>query len=447
MFSRVAQRLTRAFSADAPATTRVARNVVAILVGDAAAEAVNTVSTARSALALGPGGFGVLSAAQAFVEPFRALAAFGLSVVCMTVAARRGGADGTLVRTLGGLHAFFALVATGVVLALSAATGAGGPLPLLSVVTLSMLPVVMTVAVRVPAQYEQAMHRLVVLPLGVSLVRLALIETAVRTGNTPFWHQSAITVSAVAGLAGTWWAVHRVYGLDGRWNRGLAMELLRTAWPIAVLDIVVTVYLKAAYLFLRPQGAVVLGTYAAAERLAQPLLGLCAAIVSSSLPLVARAAAHRDRHELAVAYRRTIRGATLFVLPTVAAAAVGAPWVLSRFAPEYARAARPLQILLAGVLFMFLNQLSSMFIIGVGRYRTLMIVAIGNLGMYVALASWLVPRYGAVGSALATTVMEGVNCVVQVVIVGVLLGSPRATGPASLDAAAGDSPSTEPPRT
>jgi O-antigen/teichoic acid export membrane protein len=54
-----------------------------------------------------------------------------------------------------------------------------------------------------------------------------------------------------------------------------------------------------------------------------------------------------------------------------------------------------------------------MFIVGTGRFRLIMTVGMCNLVVYVALASWLVPRYEAPGAALATTVMEGVNAILQ----------------------------------
>lgn len=423
--SSLGDRLRAALSSDASNATRIARNVASILAGDAAAEAINTLSTGRSALALGPAGFGALSAAQAYVEPFRAIASFGLPIVAVTVAARRGGPDGALVRTLAALFALSSLLASALAVLTSQLSGYGGALPLVSSAALAVLPVVMLSAAKLPAQYEQAMHKLVALPLGIAMVRWALIELAIRSHNTALAHQWAITISASVGLLATAWVIAKLYALDGARSRAIAKDLLQLAWPIAVLDVTVTVYLKAAYLLLRDRGDAVLGAYAAAERLAQPITGVSAAIVTSALPLVSKAAQEGDASALSAVYRRTIRRAVVTLVPVLGASAGLAPWVIARWAPQYAHASRPFQVLLVGGLFMFLNQLSSMFIVGIGRVKALMAIAVLNLGVYLALALRWVPAYGATGAAAATTVMEAVNCVMQLLVVNSLINARR----------------------
>jgi O-antigen/teichoic acid export membrane protein len=179
---------------------------------------------------------------------------------------------------------------------------------------------------------------------------------------------------------------------------------------------------------LRASGPGVVGAYAAADRLAQPVIGVSAAIVASALPLVSRAATSGDPHELAAIFRSSMRRAVTVLLPVVVAASALAPWAIRAIAPEYLHAVQPFRVLIVGTLFMFLNQLSSMFIVGIGRFRALMLVAFVNLAVYLALAARLVPTYGAVGSAIATTVMEAINCVMQLAVVAALL---RARKPAS----------------
>jgi O-antigen/teichoic acid export membrane protein len=418
------QRARRALS-DEGAPARIARNAASILAGDAAAEAVNTVLVGRQALALGPAGFGALSAGQAFVEPFRAVAACGLSMVAVTIASRRAGADGSLVRTLFALYGLSSALASGAAVAAAHASGRGGSIGLVAGAAAGIFPVVALSAAKLPAQYEQAMHRMMALPLATSLARLALVELAIRRSNTALAHQWALNAAALAGLIATWGIARRLYPLTGAAQWPIARALLALAWPMAVLDVTVTIYLKAAYLFLGSAGPAAQGAYAAAERLAQPVTGISAAIVVSALPSVTRAAREGDASALAGIYRRTITRATAALVPTITLAAWAAPWALARFAPAYVPASRPFQILLVGGMFMFLNQLSSMFIIGIGRVTALMGVALVNLAVYVALASALVPRFGATGAATATTVMEGVNCAMQLVLVGALVRARR----------------------
>jgi O-antigen/teichoic acid export membrane protein len=420
-------RARAALASDASDAARIARNVASILAGDAAAEAVNTVVTGRQALALGPAAFGSLSAAQAFVEPFRAVAAFGLSLVAVTVAARRKGPDGALIRTLFALYALSSTIASMAAVTAARLSGYGGTTALVSSAAVAVFPVVALAAARLPAQYEQAMHRIVALPLLIALARLALVEAAIRTQNSALAHQWALNVAALAGLVATWAVTRKIYALSeaGAASMSIAKELLALAWPIAVLDVTVTIYLKAAYMLLRSHGDAVLGAYAAAERLAQPVTGISAAIVTSALPIVTRAAQSGDPSALSAVYKRSIQRALVVLVPALTAAAIVAPWALRRFAPQYAHATRPFQVLLIGGLFMFLNQLSSMFIVGIGRVRALMWISLLNLAVYLALATRLIPPYGATGAAIATTVMEGINCVMQLFVVGALVRARR----------------------
>jgi len=79
-----------------------------------------------------------------------------------------------------------------------------------------------------------------------------------------------------------------------------------------------------------------------------------------------------------------------------------------------------------GSFFMFMNQLSSAFIMALGRFRIIMGVAVINLIVYLALAPWLIAEQGARGAALATTLMEGLNTLMQLVVVYLLLRSSHA---------------------
>src|SRR5258708_16483747 len=83
-----------------------------MLASDAGGEILTSYAIALAALSLGPAGFGILSASQAFMDPFESLAGFGLSSIAVTVAARRGGGDRALRGALLGAPAAFSLLAS-----------------------------------------------------------------------------------------------------------------------------------------------------------------------------------------------------------------------------------------------------------------------------------------------------------------------------------------------
>jgi O-antigen/teichoic acid export membrane protein len=78
-------------------------------------------------------------------------------------------------------------------------------------------------------------------------------------------------------------------------------------------------------------------------------------------------------------------------------------------------------VLVVGAFFMFLNMLSTTYIIALGKFRTIMVVAVLNLFVYLVVALYLIPRYGAIGAAIATSTMEAANTLMQLTVVHHLL--------------------------
>lgn len=400
---------------------RIARNAASLLVSSVAANVFTAYALALSALSLGAARFGALNEAQAWMEPFRTLTLFGMGVVTMTLAAKRGGVDGALLGTASVIHLAFALVSS--VLAVGiAAFGHKADVAVTLVVAVELLLVPLNAPANVPLQFDQAMHKTIAIPSVAGALRLGLLYVAISKMNTPAGHQLAATAAGLVGTALTLRVARRAYRLGWTFEAPLARQMLALAWPAAVLEVVVMIYSKASYQFLKtvddPTAA---GVYALADRFSAPVLSLASAVVASSLPSVARMAASGDTHGLWGVYRKAIRRSLQVLVPVAVLAALAAPWLLARFFPDYVGAEMPFRLLLVGVLFMFLNQISSMFIIGVGRFRMIMSVAIVNLFVYLALATVLVPRYKAAGAALSTTLMEGVNAGVQLVLVAYLL--------------------------
>ncbi len=395
---------------------RIAKNATSILVKNAAGDILTSYAIALAAISLGASGFGILASAQAFMDPFQTLCGFGLGVVAVTVATRRGGADGALQGTLSVLHGALALLAMFASLGAAFLSGRAHLAPVLLVLAVNLLVLPVSVPATLPVQLDQAMHRVLLVPSLSGLVRLGLAYAAVAFRNTPVGHQMA---AAAAGLVATFltYRVSRRY-YPSRWtfDRALAVQLLKTAWPAALLEVVVTVYSRAGYLFLQSHGSRVLGEYAAADRLTRPLVALASAVVASAIPSVARLAVSANHGEVWSVYVRVLRRAGLVLLPIVGTAILAVPWLLERFVPEYVGAGASVRVLLIGALFMTINQLSSMFFIGLGHFRMILGVALWNLVFYFVLATSLIPRHGALGAAWSTTIMEGMNGLVQVVL-------------------------------
>ena len=407
--------------AELSAGRRIVRNAASILLGDAAGEIFGGYAIVLAATSLGPAGFGRLSEGQAFMEPFDALAGLGLSGVAITMAARRGDCDGALRGTVWGIRSISAVAAALIGLGMAMLTGRGYLLPLLLVFALGMPTVPVSLVSVLPFQFHQSVHRRIAVPAFIGLVRLVGAYMAFWVWRRPVGFQAAALFAGLAAAGLNYWWARRIYPVRLHFDRKLASQLLRLGWPAAVLEFVVALYTRASYFLLHGAGAVVQGQYAAADRLLKPVMAIAGAVFLSSLPTVAVLVAKRQHLVLQKSYRRSVLQVALGFLPIAVGAWLLASWLLLRFAPEYSAAVWPFRVLIVGAFFMFLNMLSTTYIVALGQFRTIMFVAVCNLFVYLMLALYLIPRYGAVGAAIATSTMEAVNTLLQLTIVHRLL--------------------------
>jgi O-antigen/teichoic acid export membrane protein len=408
------------------AAVRILRNAGSILLGDIGGDVLTTYAIALAALKLGPGGFGTMSEAQAFVDPFETAAGFGLIQVAITVAAKRGGCDGALRGTILALRFAFAAMAVIVANIAVVATGRSSILPLVIVLSIGSLFNPLATSSSLPFQFGQAMHRTVALPFLASVVRITTAYLALCLLNTPLGYQLSATVSGLVAVLLILLAAHKYYPAELRYDGRLARELVALAWPAAALELVVVLYTRGAYFLLHQAGPTVQGEYAAAEKLLRPIFGVSAALFASALPSLAILAADHDFGRIARIYVKALVRVTLVIVPVVGAAWMFTPWLLEKFVPDYAAAVAPFRWLAGGTFFMLLNQLSTTFVVAMGKFRAIMTVAIVNLGVYFALAAFLIPARGATGAAMATALMESVNTLLQLAMVYWLLRSTRA---------------------
>jgi O-antigen/teichoic acid export membrane protein len=400
---------------------RIFRNAASILLGDAAGEIFVGYAIVLAAESLGPAGFGRLSEAQAFMEPFDSLAALGLSNVALTMAARRGDCDGALRGTVWGIRTISALVAALLGMMIAIATGRNALLPVLAVFAVGMLVTPASFVALLPFQFNQSIHRRVAVPFFIGLTRFGSAYLAFWFLRRPVGFQLSTLAAATVAAVINWAWARRIYKHRLHFDRQLALDMLRLGWPAAVLEFFVTLYTRAAYFLLHGAGAAVQGQYAAADRLLKPVMSIAGAVFLSSLPTVAGMVANRQHVALRASYRRSVLQVAFGFVPFAAAAWLLAGWLLQRFAPAYAGAIWPFRALIVGAFFMFLNMLSTTYIVSLGQFRAMMIVSTVNLVVYLVLATQLIPRYGALGAAIATAAMEAINTVIQLNIVRRLL--------------------------
>ena len=218
-------------------------------------------------------------------------------------------------------------------------------------------------------------------------------------------------------LAPPWVAFGRVPGL------------LAACLPIAVTNVVIMLYSRLDVLVLSSKlDSAAVGHYGIAFRLTEPIQIAAAAF---ALSVFSRFAAwFRDPAAPVRAPARRYLLATLGY-GTMAALALGllAPPVFRRYFAEYVPAIPVLRILAATLVFRSLNATLAGIIQGAGRFRLLTGIALWNLVLVFTLLSWFVARFHAPGAALALLAGEGLNTVIQLVVVTRLIAQHERTAP------------------
>jgi O-antigen/teichoic acid export membrane protein len=200
-------------------------------------------------------------------------------------------------------------------------------------------------------------------------------------------------------------------------------RFLREAMPLGILSLVVFSYTRIDTIILgRLAGPEQVGYYAAAYRLTEGSLAIALAVSRTALPAFAVFAA--SGNEMFSLYRAGLRYLSPVAVAVSASYALAAPLgVTLLYGSAFSPSAFAVAILSIGVGFVFVNQLSTSLLIGMGRYKLLLLISITVLAVNLAATTALVLMWGFQGAAVATVITEGVNLVLQIIAICILARS------------------------
>lgn len=190
-----------------------------------------------------------------------------------------------------------------------------------------------------------------------------------------------------------------------RWCRREALHLLRHSWWLLFSAFAAIIYLKIDQIML---GQMVspreLGLYAVAARLSEVWYFFPTAIVVSFFPRLLRHRAHDEAQ-----YYRQLQQLNdlLFACALVVALLtqwVAEPLIALLFGAEYAPASQILIIHIWAGLFIFMRELLSKWLLAENLLRFSLFTQLSGAVVNVGLNLLLIPRYGAVGAAVATVI-------------------------------------------
>ena len=361
---------------------------------------------------LGPERFGSLSYAMALVAVVAVLAELGLDAVVRREAIRSPENAGSviaaagLLRWIGGIFSYVLLAS---LVGLRWTNAEERMLILvfgLTVFQPALLVFDLWFQARLEAKYATVAQICALAGGAAARVAMVLAEAPLVS-----FAWAAVGEMAIAGVLFALLAGRR--GMKLRWSetgRRLPRRLLREAWPLMMSGFAVMLYMRIDAVMLRAmRGEEAVGIYAAATRFAEIWYFVPVALASSLLPALLRA---RERGP--AAYRE--RWQHVFDLNAALAFAVAvpvsvlAPWLMRIcYGEAYAESADVLMLHVWSCLFVFVGVARGQWLVNEGRSYFYFGASVAGAVANVALNSWMIPRWGPKGAAVATLVSFAIS--------------------------------------
>jgi O-antigen/teichoic acid export membrane protein len=363
---------------------------------------------------LGPEQFGELAYILAFVAFFQAFSVLGLDgLTVRDIATERGRAPavlGTVFRLRLGAAVMGWAAACGLVAWMR--PGDSATLLLVAIVAAGMLFQTADV-VDLWFQSQTQSRRSVLAKLPAYLLSNAA-RIALVLAEAPLWAFAAVQVLDT-GLAALFLSgAYRRFRAAGTWawDSALARSLLQQCWPFMLSALAVIVYMRIDQIMLREMvGEHEVGIYSAALPFSQAWHFIPITICASLLPTLSRNHAD-DRALFFLRLQRLFTAFAWAAIALAAALALTANWLVTLLlGPAYEESARVLALHVVTNVFLFLGVAQGQWILNERRSQVALIKNVAGALANVLANLVLIPRYGAMGAALAAVIAQAVSSV------------------------------------
>jgi O-antigen/teichoic acid export membrane protein len=401
----------------------IGRNISALVAAQAAVKALNVAVSIVLVRWLGAEELGRYAYVLAFAFPFGALADFGLATLGIREASRAPADAARVQAAVGRLALVLAAAAGAAMLAVALLLGHDArTLAALALAALASLVAARTMPWLVVLTAREALGRVSLHRVVTTLVGALLTLAGLLAGGG---FVTLLGAALVTGLVG--WAVARALAGPPAGAPVPAMALgalLRRAVPFGALMAGFALYYRIDMVLLEwLVGAREVGLYAAAYRFLDAVILLAAALGGPLFPRLAGVAASRPdeaRRLLEAAWRPLL---ALGVPLSLGGWLVADDLVRALFGAEFAAAGVLLRVLVWGTLPLLWVNVASHALIAGDRVMALAALYAVTTVLNVAAVLLLVPRWGALGAAVATVACEWFNLAAVVVMVRTRFGA------------------------
>lgn len=386
---------------------RIARTAAVQLIGRAGNLALGVVAVALLARALGPDDFGVWSTALAFVGMFNFLTDFGF---VKTATQRMAAQPEDEHLWLGALIGAVSIGSVGaLILTLAASPLLADEDHIIEVTAVLALTILMAAPGALLAVFDSRVRaglRMAVMTAN-SVAWLIAIVVLYEIGASVVMFAVAFVVISVLTAAVQWNLTKRFAEISVRAGRRLWRPLVRTALPLGLAGLLVTVYYRiGSVIVFNISGPEEAGIYGAAYRFIDPIHFLPMSIMFATFPVMS-ALFGSDPERMRRLVQRAGEYLIVAALGALAVTIVLSGWIVDiLLGQSYDRSATVLPILMLAFVFMSVGYLSGNLTPIIGKRWLLVGIAGAGVLVNVALNLILVPGHGAVGASWATVATE-----------------------------------------
>jgi lipopolysaccharide exporter len=366
---------------------------------------ISVVTVSLTARTLDPDGLGVWTAVGAFVGIWAVLTDLGLTTVAMQRMAAEPERESEWLGALAGMRLALSVLAA----ALCAATVPFFLADGHTAAWILTLTIFSTGGSALMSVFNARLRSGLALSFSVvqSVLWLGVVVAFYVNGASvvDFAIANTIVIAIICALQIR--AAHRHARIAWRAGRALWKPLMRVAVPLGIASVLITIYYQIdAVLLLQLSTSEEAGFYGAAYRFMAPLLVLPAAVMSSFFPVLSAANVH-DPERVRRLVQRAAELMAVISLPALAGAIVlSEPIVEALYGPDFARTAEVLPILVIAFVSICFGSLAGFLAPLLNLHWRLAIYSGVGAAANIGLNVWLIPRYGALGSAWATVATE-----------------------------------------
>lgn len=360
---------------------------------------------------LGPVQFGGLNFAVAFVGLFGTMTSLGLDGIVMREVLHKPEDTAEILGTTMALRSVGGILGVGVSIAAIRLMQPNDRQTLL-LVSIYSITLVFQAFDTIDSYFQsQVRSKITVWAKNAAFLVFAGVRVALIYAKAPLWaFVVAMTAEVALGAAGLLIGYRLAGGRILLWrsSKERAIRLLQQSWPVIFSSVAIMIYMRLDMVMLKMmQGDFAVGLYSAATRVSEVWYFIPMAIVSSVSPAIMRV---KDNPDLFYARLRS-----LFSLMTLTACGIScviapASHLIIRllYSTSFAGAAPVLAVHIWASVFVFLGCAQypwdlSKNLLKLSLYRT-----VAGAVINIALNLVLIPKYSAMGAAIATVVAYGV---------------------------------------